>query len=261
MGDYSTVMSWPPPCAPTLAMCLDLTHSTTREQSCAACAAFRRPHSVCVSRRTSCAACSLARAQLSLAGACAQLTCTDPHRRRAKACCQVVPELRCIDKYGDGGELRDEVMLCERDYGWLVHEEATAAKGSASSTGGAPAGDGATARSASVVRPARGTPLSFAELQAHVAARTLVVDLGADAAEGRGGDALGLLPPTAEVVERLRASLARGGGGRASEGGASEGLPAGSRRCIEMLLAIIAEREESGQRRRRGAARTRRGAG
>ena len=152
-------------------------------------------------------------------------------RPHAPSCCQVVPELRCVDKYGERGELMDEAMLCERDYGWLVREEEEAASG----------GRGAR-RSVGVVAPKAGAPLSLVEMEAHAEARTLVVDLHASDGGGPAADPLGLLPPAAEVEESVRRRLERGEGRarRHGGGGAAHALPAGSRRCVETLVGMMA---------------------
>ena len=79
-------------------------------------------------------------------------------------------------------------------------------------------------------------------MRSHDAARTLLVDLqhvadGATAGGGASSDPLAALPPPLEVEAHVRRALERGGGRRGGDG--SEGLPSGSRRCVEALLAIV----------------------
>ena len=139
------------------------------------------------------------------------------------SCCQVVPELRCVDKYGDRGELRDEVMLCERDYAYMLREEREAL-GAGVDAPVRPAIGAAAGLSVAVVKPT--APLTLADLAIHAEARTLVVDLSASPAED---DALALLPATADAVKQVEAWLLQ-----------PERLPVGSRKCVQVLLGLAA---------------------
>ena len=88
-----------------------------------------------------------------------------PREKAGASCCQLIPETRCIDPFGDRGELKDELVLCERDLGWIDAEE-----------------EGAALHHPRVVRPDENQRLDLATLAALSDARTLVVDLGSDAA-------------------------------------------------------------------------------
>ena len=96
--------------------------------------------------------------------------------KRADACCSFVPAIRCIDRYASRNELYEELLLTERDLGWLEAERAGTIK---------------------VVTPSR--PLSVAALSDHAEARTLVLDLGVPA-HGHRSDPMALLP-TVEALE------------------------------------------------------------
>ena len=135
---------------------------------------------------------------------------------RAPSCCQLIPELRCVDKYGEHGELQDELMLCERDFGWLLHE----AKG----------GEGA---SVAVARAESASPLTLDSLRSHSDARTLVIDLNGAAA---GADALAMLPSEVEVEKTVRQALDQRGGDVA---GGELRLPAGSHACVQRLFSLV----------------------
>lgn len=104
--------------------------------------------------------------------------------------------------------------------------------------------------SMAVVAPEKGKPLTLEALEARHDARTLVLDLrpfgrptaagGASEGEDMGSEPLGMLPPKEVVTARVRAALLRGGGRRnrkRSGAAANETLPAGSRHCVERLLA------------------------
>ena len=158
------------------------------------------------------------------------------------SCCLLLPTLRCIDQGGEG-ELADELMLCERDLGWLTSEE-EALDGAAS-----------TSRSATV-SPLPGEPLSLERLRSRDA-RTLVIDLDPSKAQQRSpfsgwldpddqvrvradlDDPLALLPRADDVRAAVRERLrARTDGRRV-------------RKCIERLLEIAAEPATAGERRKK----------
>ena len=165
-------------------------------------------------------------------------------------CCVLLPERRCVDQLGERGELGDEIVLSERDLGWLGSEEEAVEEDEASAAGGgveAGGSDGGGGElNASTVRPdeAAKQPLSLDALRAHAHVRTLIVELPAtsapralrsrwledvDRVRRRGGqleDSFALLPSRAEVRREVRARLQR----RSDRGS--------TRSCIERLLKI-----------------------
>ena len=148
------------------------------------------------------------------------MTWPPPH---APSCCQIIPELRCVDKYGDRGELKDEVMLCERDYGWLLREERAASPAVRHAAAPTNRTAAAAGLDMSVLRPAR--QLSVDELETHAAARSLVLDLSATPL---ADDALALLPDALPVSGKVREMLQH-----------PERLPLGSRKCVLKLLELV----------------------
>ena len=166
------------------------------------------------------------------------------------SCCQVIPELRCIDRYGERNELADEPMLSERDFGWLRIEEAervsattsiaisNTARGNADGAASGAAGDATVLHSTAVVQP-DGAPLSLAALEAEHTARSLIIDFsasGGDVGAAATADALELLPPPAEVAARVKALY---GSERRSRHGA---------KCAQILLEVIEEEEKRNMR-------------
>ena len=135
-----------------------------------------------------------------------------PREKAGASCCQIIPETKCIDPFGDRGELKDELMLCERDLGWIDAEE-----------------EGAALHSPRIVRPAGNQSLDLAILAALSEARTLVIDLGGDAVIRN--DPLDLLPASAVVQDAVRARVHRG------DFGSSRGRwQIAQGRCVKRLL-------------------------
>jgi hypothetical protein len=135
----------------------------------------------------------------------------------AASCCQLIPEVKCIDRFGDRGELKDELMLCERDLGWIDAEEE---------------GERHTPRVFSLAGGQSRAEL--AALQAHSDARTLVIDLGSNTSNN--DDLEDVLPLHIDVEAAVRARIKRG------EFVKNRGrwqLP--SRRCVERLLDLAAK--------------------
>ena len=149
--------------------------------------------------------------------------------RRTAGCCTLLPVRSCVDQVGERGELGDELMLNERDLGWLATEEAQRAEAG-----------GAAGRSTTLVRPAAGRQLSLQALHEHSEARTLVIDMPSltsllspwqekgDVVRQRRkfDDPLALLPRAAEVRAVVQARLESGKDNRAQ------------RKCIERLLQL-----------------------
>ena len=171
--------------------------------------------------------------------------------KHAESCCQLVPELKCIDRYADSGELADEMLLCERDLGWIdSHEDAAEHR---------PLVVRAGAWNASAKASSPLQPLSLAHLADFGRrARTLVIDLGLEKGLGVdksvGPDPLHLLPPLAEVVEVVRAKLQAGARARATRTAARHGkkglddeaaprLSFSARRCLQRLVDIANEQD------------------
>lgn len=145
--------------------------------------------------------------------------------RRNAGCCALLPVRSCVDQVGERGELRDELLLNERDLGWLVAEEA------------AMEAEGTATRSTSLVRPVR--QLSLEALHAHDEARTLVIELPGSSSlrspwldkvdevhvRRKLDDPLALLPRTPDVRAAVRTRL------KDRKGGLH-----GARKCVERLL-------------------------
>ena len=146
-----------------------------------------------------------------------------PH---AESCCQVIPDLRCVDKYGDRGELHEEVMLCERDFSWLIEEEKEQHEDEE--------GGGAAPHLSKRVIGGHAR-LTLDALGAASDARTLILDLGERGPDSRirdetAGDPLAMLPPADQVEAAVRERMRR----------TPHLMPPRSRKCVEQLLAISA---------------------
>ena len=181
--------------------------------------------------------------------------------KRAASCCQLLPEIRCIDRYGESSELRDELMLSERDLSWLLEHSGDAAEEGNEQNAvdeAGEAGAAGTIASTTVVRPEGGRQLTLETLRAYRDARTLIINLqaedgvGAAAAAaaareaGQQDDPLALLPSLGEVEKAVQRALRRGKAGGVEQG-ASTAEPTwldrhpGSQRCLQRLLAISRE--------------------
>jgi hypothetical protein len=163
-----------------------------------------------------------------------------PHQ---ESCCQLVPEIRCIDRYAESGELRDELLLCERDLGWID------------------AAEDAAAHEPSVARPTSPhQPLTLDGLRRFSGSRTLVIDLGSTQHKGVAAaledafEPLAMLPAHAEVEAAIAAVLTAAKAARRSssrqtrrrrQDEAAASLPmldliSAKRRCVQRLLEAAA---------------------
>jgi hypothetical protein len=140
--------------------------------------------------------------------------------RRAAGCCQVLPELKCIDQYGDGGELAEELMLSESDLGWLGFEERALTSTQRTSD----------TINATALSPGHGQSLTLDMLRRQSHVRTLVIDL-----KGRGGsgDPFAQLPGVSDVEMAIKLKLrSRASGLRGWR----------ARKCVERLLRMVTSR-------------------
>lgn len=142
--------------------------------------------------------------------------------KRAPSCCQLLPALRCIDQYGNAGELSDELLLNERDLAWVDAEEARSLRGVNRRPRSEAAGRGGGTR---VIRTTERLTLEAMAQWEEV--RTLVVDV--EAAGMESGELAARLPEMESIVAEVRRRLES----------QVERPSRGERRCWEQLLESV----------------------
>ena len=142
--------------------------------------------------------------------------------KRAPSCCQLLPALRCIDQYGNAGELSDELLLNERALAWVDAEEARSLRGVNRRPRSEAAGRGGGTR---VIRTTERLTLEAMAQWEEV--RTLVVDV--EAAGMESGELAARLPEMESIVAEVRRRLES----------QVERPSRGERRCWEQLLESV----------------------
>ena len=139
---------------------------------------------------------------------------------RASSCCQLIPALRCIDQFGSGDELYQEMLFNERDLGWLESEADRL---------------GEPIRS-TILRVGTSTNLTLADLRSKAMAQVLVIDITADGT-------LESIPTLADIIaaefDTTRETNSKRRKGTPSRTNARESPSKAERKCVDQLLNSV----------------------